>query len=92
MQRDWDAVGFPLRNMFEGKRDKVVRNLPRATTSPKPCLSTQHECQRQYTGRTGQLPYMHMCNFCNFLNNRGIAWTMETPANSGRGELPCIEF
>ena len=33
-----------------------------------------------------------MCDFRNFLNNRGIAWTMENPTNSWLWELPCIEF
>ena len=36
--------------------------------------------------------YMHMCDFCSFLNDRGIAWTMENPTNSWLWELPCIEF
>jgi hypothetical protein len=36
--------------------------------------------------------YMHMCDFCIFLNNRNVAWTMENPTNSWLWELPCMEF
>jgi hypothetical protein len=36
--------------------------------------------------------YMHMCDFCIFLNDRNVAWTMENPTNSWLWELPCMEF
>ena len=35
--------------------------------------------------------YIHMSAFCSFLNDRGIAWTMENPTDSWLWELPCME-
>ena len=35
--------------------------------------------------------YMHMCNFCEFLNAMQVPWTMENPTNSWLWELPCMQ-
>ena len=35
--------------------------------------------------------YMHMANFCVFLNAIQIPWTIENPTNSWLWELPCME-
>ena len=34
--------------------------------------------------------YMHMCDFCVFLNAMQVPWTMENPTNSWLWELPCM--
>jgi hypothetical protein len=35
--------------------------------------------------------YFHMSEFCKFLNEQCITWTMENPTNSWLWELPCLE-
>ena len=35
--------------------------------------------------------YMHMCDFCNFLNRTQVPWTMENPTNSWLWQLPCMQ-
>ena len=35
--------------------------------------------------------YMHMANFCSFLNSMQVPWTIENPTNSWLWALPCME-
>ena len=35
--------------------------------------------------------YMHMAQFCRFLNDLTIPWTVENPTNSWLWELPCMQ-
>ena len=35
--------------------------------------------------------YKYMANFCEFLNELGMPWTMENPTNSWLWELPCMQ-
>jgi hypothetical protein len=85
LQCDRSSHSSTMRHLLPRQRDSTFSFLAWASTTEKyepPLRSANCVTEKQEPSGASKCLYMHMANFCCFLNAMQIPWTIENPTNS----------